>query len=292
MAEHVVRLAANRLAVIVVGAIYSDGAVEREVIERLRLDATRPGSDDCAEIVRDLHQYFLERGDRDELRQKYGASGFGWYQASSELVLATLSRGVAELCSIGTVHVFRYTRRTHRLELVAPVHNVAAEIESGTIEESALAPFASRSNREIATQLLTQSPNLVPRLAKLDRAGFLAAIGHVPTRVIGYFPAVGSSEPGIYRQEPPAPALETATIEVGDTLLFYLPTVREMMQYSQSKIRQRVADLFTSAPAVVVSDWRTPIEPGRLVSAEVTPSDTWGEIVEYEPSQSVAQPRA
>ncbi|MGH2459154.1 MAG: hypothetical protein ACRDIY_09835 [Chloroflexota bacterium] len=292
MAEHIVRLGANRLAVVVVGALYSDGEVERETIERLRLVADSEKGADCAEIVRDLHQFFLERGDRDELRRKYGATGFGWYQASVDLVLATLAAGAAELCSVGTVHVFRYRRRLHHLDLVAPVHNVSAEIEAGTVEESGLAPFGSRSNRAIAAQLLTQSPNLVPRLAKMDRTAFLAAIGHVPTRVIGYFPAPESSEPGIYRRTPPTPAQVTVPVEVGDTMLFYLPTVREMMPYRQTKIRQHIADLFTSTSTEVVRDWSKPIEPGHLVGADVASDEAWGSIVEFDPSQPESPTRA
>src|SRR5216683_701668 len=94
-------LSPRTFGVIDVGAIYSDGVVERAVIDHLRREVTQAQRGDCLEvlphIVEEVHKLFVTNGDRDENRARFRAEPFQWYMATCEMALAIVNSRIGYL---------------------------------------------------------------------------------------------------------------------------------------------------------------------------------------------------
>jgi hypothetical protein len=271
----VVRPASNLLGVVNIEASYSEDEIEKQVVEVVSR-FTEPSStidklnpEQCQSLVSALHALFLQNGDRDEFRQQYGADPVKWYLAACELSIIHVMHSVLSLCQIGTQHV--YLRHNGNLNLISPIHNVQSELRAGTIESSCLSPFGSRSNEQIADQLLLNSPRkLANQLAKLTRQEFEESIGHVRTRVVGYFPDPYSTVIGTYRKATPEPSFQQRKLGIGDSILFYLPKTEDSVPYAESSIRSKVESLALTQGSSLDPIQDSIVSSGQLLSIAVT----------------------
>ncbi|MEM8533877.1 MAG: hypothetical protein AAGF95_23740, partial [Chloroflexota bacterium] len=175
-------------------ASYEDGSIaqavnaliDKHINTRIATNTATLEQTFCCELVQGLHQLFLDYGDRDEYRHRYGADAVGWYLARCELTLLHIEHFHITFCHVGGIHA--YIAHTTTLDQIVPIHNLRHELAANTIEDSCLAPFATRSNRAIANQLFSDAPEKILRtLAGLDREVFCTKLGHITTRLIGYF---------------------------------------------------------------------------------------------------------
>ena len=194
-------------------------------------------------IVSRLQELFLENGDQRDAITKYGRSAHGWYQAGCEVVFLKFTPQTVEYSQLGTIHVF--ARHNETLRLTVPVHNVAEESFANSIEESCIRPFADRSQTEIANQLLYASPEIVPQLASMDRSDFISAIGHCPTRSVGFFPEVVNGRVA-YSNKGVLPACGTCDVSTDDNIVVYFPLASETIPYERSRAQAACASRLTN----------------------------------------------
>ena len=232
----------------------------------------------CRALVQDLHQLFLEYGDRDEYRQRYGADAVGWYLANGAFTLLHIEDFRITFCHIGDLPV--YAAHSTMLEQVVPIHNIQCEMAANTIEDSYLAPFATRSNREIANQLFNDVPEkLLCPLVDLDRPSFCAKLGHITTRGIGYF--VEATQPHwlAYPRQAPMPAYGTRHTCAGERLCFYLPRLEEYRgSYDEAAIVQSVQQLQRQPPLPPQDIVNTTVQPGQALVVEIGDTGTLHQV--------------
>ncbi|HEX2905689.1 MAG TPA: hypothetical protein VHO69_02435, partial [Phototrophicaceae bacterium] len=201
--------------------------IEAEIVRFARVGLDTYTHDKCQNFIANLHHLFLQNGDTDENRNHLGADIWGWYMASCECCLLQLREYELQCCQVGTIHAC--LDRPEFPSLIAPIHNLQSELIAHTIEQSCLAPFETRSNTEIAQQILRDLPQkYLKELVSLPREEFCEKLGHFATRVVGYFPDSQATEFGVYRQTPPIPAALTVNIEKRERILIYVPDLHLM----------------------------------------------------------------
>jgi hypothetical protein len=292
MAALLIRINPATIALVNVEALYVNEEIESLVKEYLISAFAQIHcetiSSDCQHLITTLHRLFLQNGDSDQDRSRYGASPHSWYMSSCEISILQLRmineiNYSIEFCHVGQLCVYLQKHQAREILRITPMHNVTEELSRETIEQSCLAPFASRSNHEIAGQLLAQSPKLIPNLAQMERKKFCIAIGHVRTRAIGFFQDSSRLEPGYYRPEPPvADSGIFPDIIPGDKLLIYLPETRDLIPYQSHQLKNKIVRLDQETRDIIQPFSLTKdsivLEKGQLVSVEVTTDGVFGSI--------------
>jgi len=287
------------VGVIRIYAAYSDGMVEKSIIGRLTgtggatTETDDPSHDSWisrwSQKVIHLHHEFLLNGDREDYRQRYGWEPIGWYMASCELLLLHINPDSLAFIQVGTISV--YLQEGNLIHPVVPLHNVRYEIEAHTIEQSCVSPFASRSTIEIAAQLLAGSPRLAAQLAAMPRNRFETQIGHVTSRLIGYFPSPLNLEPGFYRQETPMVANGVRAIKPEVGSLFLVCTTEseasKLAYHEESDFTKQFAALTANlqSHAKEESEKQLPIiemKQGTFVTLEVLPNGQFGRLATHQ----------
>jgi hypothetical protein len=269
---------ASVIGAVRIAASYEDGSIVRAVSEYIETSVNIHRSTStnistcsfCIELIQQLHDLFLTHGDRSEYRQRYGADAYGWYLAACELSLLHIEHFRVTFCHIGGLHVFMTQRGT--LQRVAPVHNVHCELLAQTIEDSCLAPFTTRSQRAIATQLLVDVPEAyIHMLAQLDPSTFYKKIGHMNTRRIGYFVDARQPHMGGYRQVPPVPACGQVQVHPNDVIFLYVPQLQEEVSTYDEAAIVRSIQYLSQQPVHVQHDFApTPMQCGQALAVAIS----------------------
>lgn len=241
-----IKLLPSTICVVLTWAPYSGGEVENAIINHIRnmiLDAKKSGEclDEAAynEIVRKLHELILKTGDRDEYKQKFqGIDGYKWYKASCQLLLVNAFEHNAndyyEYAYIGEMPLYQYNKADGKLHAVNFIHNIRNEIMNNTIEDTYLAPFHSRNNRDIAKQMMPcEGDELIDMVSNCDREEFIAKIAHSITRIIGNL-----------REEAPHVTYGKRKLDNEDLLVFYMPKTGEGIPFMQEKLDEIVRQKF------------------------------------------------
>ena len=190
-----------------------------------------------------VHATLLKEGDKQELFEKFGNLPFSWYHAGCELTLLKISERRVKYHQIGTTHILINGDGSN--SLAVPVHNIAQEINSKTIESSMLRPFENRNQRLIADQLLYGSPTMITQLASLPRAEFLRTVGHCRTRNLGFFPQVRDGTVRYSKQIPKA-TIGEFELPAGNSIYAFFPPTTCSMQYRESKVLRAFQEKFVS----------------------------------------------
>jgi hypothetical protein len=128
-------------------------------------------------------------------------------------------------------------------------------------------PFSSRSNLEIAQQVLeeVEPSKWALKLISASREEFISTIGLTQTRIIGYFPDPFERGLSCYRQEPPKPFCNKVPISEYDDLLLYIPTYNDS---NPGDMLENMARIAVSGESSVIEEYLALIEPGQVVRIE------------------------
>lgn len=234
----IVQLTPGCVAVFRILGVYLDEENYKSAIETISNAASngRTFFEWSFSAVQELHDLFIKNGNRAEMAMKHKNSAHGWYRSGCEITFLNIQGSVAEFVQLGTIHMY-LNDHAKSCSLVAPIHNVGQELQRQSIEDSQISPFHSRTQVDIAEQLLHASPGLVPFLAKMDRREFTDAIAHCPTRMIGFFPKVQGKEI-FYSDRQPNPDHGTFEFSESDSIIWYFPEISELMQYDENRVRK------------------------------------------------------
>ncbi|MGI9148105.1 MAG: hypothetical protein ACR2IK_16385 [Chloroflexota bacterium] len=282
MPAYMLRINDSALGLVHIAARWLDEADMRQptdLVARLVNESVASGPESgCTNVVTQLHHFLLSKGDDQKLREEFRAEQYQWYLAQSELLVTSLEQTVISACNVGTMKAFLFRRRAMAMLPLNASHTLASEVSAGTIEESCIAPFATRTNGEIATQLLAASPEMIARLIPMDRGEFVATLGTAATRLIGYFP--DARRAGFYRRQPPNPQFAQLPTEIGDAVLFYRPTRKYLKLEHEPDLLSQLKHLLIGNPSTPASS-SVPINRGWVVGAEITQKNQFGELRTY-----------
>ena len=187
----------------------------------------------------------MKRGNKDEFKTKYKNDSFRWYKAYSELVIINAftrnSSECFEFAYVGQIPIFKYNKNRNKMVEISFIHNIKNEIDNKTIEESCLAPFHSRTNKDIAKQLMpNESDLLIEKVSNCEREQFIEKFGHAATRSIGYYHKANSNEITAYRVAAPKVSYGVKALHKDDVIVMYKPENSDIIPFSQSKLDEVV----------------------------------------------------
>jgi hypothetical protein len=209
-----------------------------------------------------LHNLLVAHGDRDSFRRSAGADPIGWYMAAAELAGFFILENSIVVGQIGTIHMYGLSK-DGSLVSIAPVHNVACEMKSGTIGESCLSPF----DKDHFEQLHLRIRGTKPRV-NASFETFVREVGHFPSRMVGYFQQ-SPKLVGRYPDLPPRVSSTEAELAQLQAVVFYIPALADLAQgYEGKRIVAEVTRVLKSDSVTTVFGDHDVLR-GQLVRVDV-----------------------
>jgi hypothetical protein len=282
-----IKILPSTACIILTWAPYSEGEVENVIIENIKnmiLEVKKKseiiGEASYNAIVENIHNIFLQNGNRSEYKQLYKRDSFKWYMAYSELLFINAYNhdGIDyfEYAYIGQIPIYQYDKQNNKIESVNYIHNIKNEVDSDSIEESCLTPFHSRSNEEIAKQIIPcESNQTIEMVANCDRETFINnKLSHSLSRNIGFFQKANSNEVPDYRIDSPKVTYGFKILPNENEVAIYIPENKDIIPFSQDKLNEIAQTKFynkVSSNQAIGNCYE--LKKGDLVTINITGKD-------------------